>query len=98
MKTSNRLRRAVSSAILSEFDGGNIEIADAGAKRLVILPFPALKAKAEASGDAAAWTAYAADGGFLASGDVGKEIVLDRTDIQWGGTVSVQQFDIPING
>jgi hypothetical protein len=89
-RASNAAADAIRSLI------GSIEITDADGKLLAAVPYPALKTIATASGDAAKWRVEDQAGGFLASGKIGEGLTLDRTDIQYGGTVTIAAIEIEI--
>jgi hypothetical protein len=95
MQLSRAAGSAAADAILSLIT--SVEIRDAAGKRLAVLPYPALKAKAEASGEAAKWRIQDASGGAIASGKVGEGLTLERTDIQYGGTVSIDSLQIEVS-
>jgi hypothetical protein len=94
MQLSRAASSAAADAILALI--ASVEIRDTAGKRLAVLPYPALKAKAEASGEASRWRINDASGAAIASGKVGEGLTLDRTDIQYGGTVSIDSIQIEV--
>jgi hypothetical protein len=93
--TGKRASNAAAEAIRALIH--DVQISDAGGQLLAVLPYPALKAKAVASGDAAKWRMSDESGALLQSGKIGEGLTLDRTDIQYGGTVTIEGIEIEIN-
>jgi hypothetical protein len=89
-KASNAAAEAIRALI------HDVQISDASSKVLAVLPYPELTAKAVASGQAAKWRISDVDGGLIQSGKVGEGVTLDRTDIQYGGAVSLAGVEIEV--
>ena len=92
--TGSKATRAAAEAIRAII--ADVQISDAAGAVLVVVPYPALSAKAVGSGNAAKWRVSDAAGSLIQSGRVGDGLTLDRTDIQRGGTVTIT-LDIEIS-
>lgn len=93
--TGTRSTRAAADAIRALIS--DVMIYTASGELLVALPYPELKAKAKASGEAAKWRISDEASSLLFSGKIGEGVTLDRTDIHRDGMVSLSGIEIEIN-